>query len=190
MYFFILQCHLRITQCKFKRFQQFAQRWLTAHVSAEQQQQCNEWLLGSSSNNSTILTTASSTTASNNWSLAKTKVIVQNDLKKTPYRPYQRYKVLSSVVNNISINNANSKVYNIVAGTTGNSTVTNVNASIVITTTATSTSTSQSAAGVNLNNSITVTSLNATDGTTTTTVTNLPLTTHCGSVASIAQKYF
>lgn len=35
-----------------------------------------------------------------NWTL-KTKVILQTDVKKTPYRIYNRYKVLSSVVGGI-----------------------------------------------------------------------------------------
>ncbi|XP_011295648.1 uncharacterized protein LOC101889781 isoform X2 [Musca domestica] len=83
-------CHMRVTQSKYKRFQQFAQNWLNTNVSGDQQQQCNEWLLGNSNN---INTSAASN--NNSMSIPKTLMIIQNDLKKTPYHPYHRYKVLN-----------------------------------------------------------------------------------------------
>ena len=193
---------MRITQCKFKRFQQFAQRWLTNHVSTEQHQQCNDWLLGntsssgSSNNNSSATNTTTTTTATvNNWSLCKTKVIVQNDLKKTPYRPYQRYKVLNgSGVSNLNSMNATSNVYNTLGGSNNIiiSTVTaaNVSASQTNTTSNVTTSTvtaanAAAAAGVNLNTLASVTAINSNEG--TTNATNLAPTPHCNSVAGLAQ---
>ncbi|XP_037821313.1 paired amphipathic helix protein Sin3a isoform X2 [Lucilia sericata] len=204
-------CHLRITQCKFKRFQQFAQRWLTAHVTAEQQQQCNEWLLGNNNNNTTITTsTSTSSSTTNTWLLPKTKVIVQNDLKKTPYRPYQRYKVLSSSVvnttaggggiNNLNIlNTTTSNLYNAAVSSLVNASMANINVSLVNTNTTTTPTTGGggggggtaaiTATGVNLNTLASVTSLNANATESgATNVANLAPTPHCNSVAGLAQS--
>lgn len=196
-YFFPVQCHLRITQCKYKRFQQFAQRWLTAHVSAEQQQQCNEWLLGNNNNSAIMATSSSATTATNAWSLPKTKVIVQNDLKKTPYRPYQRYKVLSSGgTNNInSISSSAASMYNAAVSSLVNASVANlinVNASSTSTLATGLVSTTAPAGvvatGVNLNTLASVSAFNATNDGTATNITNLAPTPHCNSVAGLVQS--
>lgn len=195
---------MRITQCKFKRFQQFAQRWLAAHVTAEQQQQCNEWLLGSSSSS-----TSTGPGNQNNWSLPKTKVFVQNDLKKTPYRPYQRYKVLSgntggiggssssSGLNNfITVASNNQQLYNTAIGQLVNVSVANMNASLQNATTLSGGGghggSTQGLSNVNLNTLASVTALNAAGGgvgdNTTTTVTNLGPTPHCNSVTGLTQS--
>ncbi|KAI9583287.1 uncharacterized protein LOC119636720 isoform X2 [Glossina fuscipes] len=109
-------CHEQVTQRKFKRFQQFVQAWLTNHVTVEQQQQCNEWLLGTNSSTATVNVVGGVNSTHNpvvnNWStltIPRTKVIIQNDVKKTPYRLYQRYKVLSAgnTMNNVNANNNN-----------------------------------------------------------------------------------
>lgn len=165
---------MRITQCKFKRFQQFAQSWLNAHVTAEQQNQCNEWLLG----NNNINTPNNNNNA---WSMSpKTKVILQNELKKTPYRPYQRYKVLSAMgmgmggtggagvgcgggIGNITANTTTStSMGNVGAGGSTNIITSSYNNSTnAITSSITTMSTSPpTAAGVNLTTLANVTALN------------------------------
>ncbi|XP_053964982.1 uncharacterized protein LOC128867607 isoform X2 [Anastrepha ludens] len=77
--------HSVVTQRKHKLFQRFTQKWLAEHVSDQMQQQCTDWLIGKTVPNSNGV----------NWAL-KTKVIPQNDVKRTPYRVYNRYKVTSS----------------------------------------------------------------------------------------------
>uniref|UniRef100_W8AYZ5 Paired amphipathic helix protein Sin3a n=1 Tax=Ceratitis capitata TaxID=7213 RepID=W8AYZ5_CERCA len=75
--------HAKVTQRKNKRFQRVLQKWLVEHVSDQAQQQCTDWLLGKNVPNSV------------NWAL-KTKIIQQNDIKRTPYHTYNRYKVTLS----------------------------------------------------------------------------------------------
>ncbi|XP_036225718.2 paired amphipathic helix protein Sin3a isoform X3 [Bactrocera oleae] len=82
--------HTNVTQRKHKQFQRFTQKWLAEHVSELAQQQCTDWLLGK-----TVPNSSSSGGSSVNWAL-KTKVIPQNDVKRTPYRIYNRYKVTYS----------------------------------------------------------------------------------------------
>lgn len=188
---------MRITQCKFKRFQQFAQSWLNAHVTAEQQTQCNEWLLG----NNNIITPNNNNNA---WSMSpKTKVILQNDLKKTPYRPYQRYKVLSAMggmggtggavagsgggIGNITANTTSTSIGNVGAGGSTNIITSSYNNSTnAITSSITTMSTSPpTAAGVNLTTLANVTALNvaavnnkdsnAVGGSTVTTSSAMPI---------------
>ncbi|XP_067630005.1 LOW QUALITY PROTEIN: paired amphipathic helix protein Sin3a [Eurosta solidaginis] len=77
--------HSQVTQRKHKQFQRFTQKWLTEHVSDQLQKQCNDWLLGKTVPNSNSI----------NWAL-RTKLIPQNDIKRTPYRIYNRYKVTFS----------------------------------------------------------------------------------------------
>uniref|UniRef100_A0A0K8UM80 Paired amphipathic helix protein Sin3a n=1 Tax=Bactrocera latifrons TaxID=174628 RepID=A0A0K8UM80_BACLA len=81
--------HSYVTQRKHKLFQRFTQKWLAEHVSEQAQQQCTDWLLGKTVPNS------GSSSSNVNWAL-KTKVIPQNDVKRTPYRVYNRYKVTFS----------------------------------------------------------------------------------------------
>ncbi|XP_011177840.2 uncharacterized protein LOC105209234 isoform X2 [Zeugodacus cucurbitae] len=76
--------HSYVTQRKHKLFQRFTQKWLAEHVSEQAQQQCTDWLLGKTVPSSSV-----------NWAL-KTKVMPQNDVKRTPYRVYNRYKVTFS----------------------------------------------------------------------------------------------
>uniref|UniRef100_A0A1A9WNV4 Uncharacterized protein n=1 Tax=Glossina brevipalpis TaxID=37001 RepID=A0A1A9WNV4_9MUSC len=71
-------CHQQVTQRKFKRFQQFVQRWLTNHVTLEQQQQCNEWLLGNNTLTITANIGGSNSTHNpmvNNWTTLTTTSI-------------------------------------------------------------------------------------------------------------------
>lgn len=85
--FSALQSHAYVTQRKYKKFQRFTQKWLAEHVSEQAQQQCMDWLLGK--------TVPNSSNSSANWTL-KTKVIPQTDVKRTPFRVYNRYKVTFS----------------------------------------------------------------------------------------------
>ncbi|XP_013119117.2 uncharacterized protein LOC106096081 isoform X2 [Stomoxys calcitrans] len=212
-------CHLRITQSKFKRFQHFAQSWLSAHVSPEQQQQCNEWLLGNNINNITNSGgggCSGSAATTNSWSMPKTKVIIQNDLKKTPYRPYHRYKVSSiggavpaavgtiNITNEQCVSTGGCGTANLMASSSYNSTPSAMPASTTLTSTSTS--------GINLNTLANVTalnvaaSLNSNDAAATTmggsntnntnvvtssanVATNLVTTAgpHCNSVAGLSQ---
>ncbi|XP_017476361.1 PREDICTED: uncharacterized protein LOC108366452 isoform X1 [Rhagoletis zephyria] len=111
--------HSFVTQRKQKLFQRFTQKWLAEHVSDQLQQQCADWLLGKTVPNSSSV----------NWAL-KTKVIPQNDVKRTPYRVYNRYKVTFSG----SSGGANS----IVAGASGSGGSGGTNAPIADSTPATS----------------------------------------------------
>ncbi|XP_055540003.1 paired amphipathic helix protein Sin3a isoform X2 [Wyeomyia smithii] len=71
------QTHPTVTKAMHQRFDTFVQRWLDRNVSEAQRNQCNEWLLGSL------------------FDLVKNVTVVQqnNDISRTPYMPYNRYKV-------------------------------------------------------------------------------------------------
>uniref|UniRef100_A0A182M8I8 Paired amphipathic helix protein Sin3a n=1 Tax=Anopheles culicifacies TaxID=139723 RepID=A0A182M8I8_9DIPT len=71
--------HCRVTTRMHRRFKQVVDRWLDQHVTDSQRASCVDWLLGKQQD---LL--KSSTTS----------VIVQdNGLSRTPYAPYNRYKV-------------------------------------------------------------------------------------------------
>lgn len=61
----------------YKKFQTFVNKWLEKNVSEQQLQQSNDWLLG------------------RNAELApnSTNLILEKDVRRTPYRKYNRYKV-------------------------------------------------------------------------------------------------
>ncbi|XP_037949848.1 uncharacterized protein LOC119680899 isoform X2 [Teleopsis dalmanni] len=115
--------HPTVTQRKYKRFLKFTQKWLADHVTEQQQNQCNDWLLGKSNDYH----------SQNAYMQYNTKIVKENDLKKSPYRLYNRYKVLATPLqdlqqshcNNISstINAVTSPVNNIATGITSTGTV-------------------------------------------------------------------
>ncbi|XP_050076400.1 uncharacterized protein LOC126563743 [Anopheles maculipalpis] len=71
--------HCRVTTRMDQRFKRVVDRWLDQHVSGSQRASCSDWLLGKRQD--LIKTTT-------------TSVIVQdNGLSRTPYAPYNRYKV-------------------------------------------------------------------------------------------------
>lgn len=170
-------------------------------MTAEQQQQCNEWLLGNSIGGN-VGTGGGSAVSSNSWQIPKTKVIVQNDLKKTPYHPYHRYKVLSAAATAAAMASLSS------CGGGGGNNISNCMISSSYNTatdastssTATISAVSVSAAGVNLNTLANVTALNvatndggvgnvpASVAASATSVTNLLTTPHCNSVVGLSQS--
>ncbi|XP_016957323.1 paired amphipathic helix protein Sin3a isoform X1 [Drosophila biarmipes] len=81
--------HCRVTQAKYAHFQTYVNKWLQQHVSDQLQQNCIDWLLGK---------TADQINASGWGSASKTKAIQQKDTSKTPYRIYNRYKVVQTAV--------------------------------------------------------------------------------------------
>lgn len=87
--FISLQSHCRVTQAKYAHFQTYVNKWLQQHVSEQQQQNCVDWLLGK---------TADQINASGWGSASKTKTVQQKDTSKTPYRIYNRYRVVQSAV--------------------------------------------------------------------------------------------
>lgn len=71
--------HCRVTTRMGQRFRRVVDRWLDQHVSGSQRVSCVDWLLGKRQD---LLKTTT------------TSVIVQdNGLSRTPYAPYNRYKV-------------------------------------------------------------------------------------------------
>ncbi|XP_017837186.1 paired amphipathic helix protein Sin3a isoform X3 [Drosophila busckii] len=79
--------HCRVTQLKYNRFQAYCNKWLQQHVSEPLQQHCQDWLLGK---------TPEQINASGWGATSKTKLLLQKDTTKTPYRIYTRYKVQQS----------------------------------------------------------------------------------------------
>ncbi|CAD7078480.1 unnamed protein product [Hermetia illucens] len=71
------QTHAAVTKSMYKKFQTFVNKWLEKNVSEQQLQQSNDWLLG------------------RNAELApnSTNLILEKDVRRTPYRKYNRYKV-------------------------------------------------------------------------------------------------
>ncbi|XP_062705105.1 paired amphipathic helix protein Sin3a isoform X2 [Aedes albopictus] len=71
------ETHPAVTKTMHHRFDAFVQRWLDQNVSDAQRTQCNEWLLGT------------------RLDLVKNVTVVRqnNDISRTPYMPYNRYKV-------------------------------------------------------------------------------------------------
>ncbi|KFB39742.1 AGAP007892-PA-like protein [Anopheles sinensis] len=76
--------HPTVTTRMNRKFQAFVDRWLEQHVSVGQKSSCNDWLLGKHPDLAKNLTTV---------------VIVRDkNATRTPYRPYNRYKVESMEV--------------------------------------------------------------------------------------------
>jgi paired amphipathic helix protein Sin3a len=77
-----------VTKAKHKKFHKFVQKWLVKNVNELQRNDCNEWLMGHKSD------------------LISNKTILKqdNDLTKTPYIIYNRYRVENSVNINPNIN--------------------------------------------------------------------------------------
>ncbi|XP_062548914.1 paired amphipathic helix protein Sin3a isoform X2 [Armigeres subalbatus] len=71
------ETHPTVTKTMHQRFDAFVQRWLDQNVSEAQRTQCNDWLLGT------------------RLDLVKNVTVVRqnNDVSRTPYMPYNRYKV-------------------------------------------------------------------------------------------------
>lgn len=71
------ETHPAVTKSMHHRFDTFVQRWLERHVSDTQRAQCNDWLLGT------------------RLDLVKNVTVVKqnNDISRTPYMIYNRYRV-------------------------------------------------------------------------------------------------
>ncbi|XP_058168423.1 RGS domain-containing serine/threonine-protein kinase A-like [Anopheles ziemanni] len=75
--------HPAVTMRMNRKFQAFVDRWLEQHVSTTQQSSCEDWLLGKHPDLAKNLTTV---------------VVRDKNITRTPYRPYNRYKVNSMEV--------------------------------------------------------------------------------------------
>ncbi|XP_049530557.1 uncharacterized protein LOC125948482 isoform X1 [Anopheles darlingi] len=71
--------HPKVTKRMHQKFKKFVDQWLDSNVTASQQDSCNDWLVGKQQNLIQNLNT--------------TVVVQNNDLNRTPYVPYKRYKV-------------------------------------------------------------------------------------------------
>lgn len=80
---FLLQSHPHVTKQKATRFRTWLKRWVSDNVSDVQNKQCIDWLMG----------------RGDGVVPNRTRVLTDNDLSRTPYIPYNRYRVerLSSV---------------------------------------------------------------------------------------------
>lgn len=75
---FIKKTHQKVTKARAAKFYKFVQKWYDENVSKAQSMDCIDWFMGRQSDQiPNIITT-------------KTQ---ENDLSKTPYAPYNRYKV-------------------------------------------------------------------------------------------------
>ncbi|XP_052869994.1 uncharacterized protein LOC128275509 [Anopheles cruzii] len=79
--------HPAVTKRKHRKFSAFVSRWLDRNVSSSQRDVCTDWLLGRQT------TTGTGTTTTTTPSLTTTVVVQNNDLNRTPYVTYKRYKV-------------------------------------------------------------------------------------------------
>lgn len=78
IYFSIYQTHQKVTKARASKFYRFVQKWYDENVTDVQKRQCNDWFMGRQSDQIPNIITV------------KTQ---ENDLSKTPYAPYNRYKV-------------------------------------------------------------------------------------------------
>ncbi|XP_023025930.1 SIN3 transcription regulator family member A isoform X2 [Leptinotarsa decemlineata] len=69
--------HPQVTKQKATRFRQWLKRWACDHVSDTQSKQCTDWLMG----------------RCDGVVPNRTRVLTDNDLSRTPYVPYNRYRV-------------------------------------------------------------------------------------------------
>lgn len=76
------QVHESVTKRMKSKFKKFVDSWLAHNVSENQQQQCTEWLMGRTVETSQLV---------NNLTTVR---LHENDIKKTPYAPYNRYKII------------------------------------------------------------------------------------------------
>ncbi|XP_059470996.1 paired amphipathic helix protein Sin3b isoform X2 [Neocloeon triangulifer] len=77
------EAHPKVTKKLLKKFRSWHEKWASAHVSEDQQKSTKDWLMG----------------LGENMVQNRTRVLTDNDLSKTPYIPYNRYRVeLESVV--------------------------------------------------------------------------------------------
>lgn len=84
------QNHPAVTKRLKMRFSKFTDRWATKNVDKAQETQCQDWLLGKAVlENSQVVVVPSSATAT----AGTTMVCKDNDIARTPYFVYNRYKV-------------------------------------------------------------------------------------------------
>lgn len=74
----ISQTHQRVTTARALKFHKFVRKWYDENVSDMQKKQCIDWFMGRQTDQIPNIITV------------KTQ---ENDLSKTPYAPYNRYKV-------------------------------------------------------------------------------------------------
>ncbi|XP_050306229.1 paired amphipathic helix protein Sin3b [Anthonomus grandis grandis] len=71
------QSHPKVTKFKASKFRGWLKKWAGSHVTDSQSKQCTDWLMGRCAD-----------VVPN-----RTRVLADNDLQRTPYVPYNRYRV-------------------------------------------------------------------------------------------------
>lgn len=74
---FDMQCHPTVTKNLNTKFHGWLAKWATTNVADVQHRLCQDWLLG----------------RYENLIPHRTQVITDNDQTRSPYRPYNRYRV-------------------------------------------------------------------------------------------------
>ncbi|CAB3383189.1 Hypothetical predicted protein [Cloeon dipterum] len=71
------EAHPRVTIRLLRKFRDWHQKWASVHVSEDQQKSTTDWLMG----------------LGDNMMPNRTRILTDNDLSKSPYIPYNRYRV-------------------------------------------------------------------------------------------------
>lgn len=72
-----LQTHPAVTKRLANRFRTWLKKWTAANVTDAQQKHCTDWLMG----------------RGDGVVPNRTRVLTDNDITRTPYAPYNRYRV-------------------------------------------------------------------------------------------------
>lgn len=74
----LTQTHPKITKARAHKFLKFVKKWCDENVNEDQQKQCVDWFMGKQADQIPNIITIK---------------VQENDLTKTPYALYNRYKV-------------------------------------------------------------------------------------------------
>lgn len=86
---FLLQNHPSVTKRLKLRFSNFTDNWANKNVNRAQETQCQDWMLGK-----IVLENSQQVVANSGTNM--TTVCKDNDISRTPYFLYNRYKVFKS----------------------------------------------------------------------------------------------
>lgn len=76
--YYCKQTHPKVTKARAHKFHRFVQKWCEQNVNEEQKKQCADWFMGKQADQIPNIITIK---------------VQENDLTKTPYALYNRYKV-------------------------------------------------------------------------------------------------
>ena len=91
-----MQNHPAVTKRLKARFSQFTDKWATKNVNKAQESQCLDWMLGKIVLENSQVVSGNTTTGSLSATGTTTVCNKDNDISKTPYFLYNRYKVLKA----------------------------------------------------------------------------------------------